>query len=127
MTTNPNTPSKLVADGANITINVRKVSVTVATDGTITCTPDPVNVSASNVMIAFSLDTPGYVFPDSGAIVGNIEGGQFPYASWTVKPQLAGLLDLNTANGLFEYTVNVVNSTTGQQFSLDPGVQNQGH
>jgi hypothetical protein len=111
----------------SVNINVRRVSVTVATDGTIACTPDPVNVSSNNVMIAFSLDTPGYVFPDSGAIVGSTVGGQFPYASWTVKPQLAGLLDLNTANGAFEYTVNVVNQATGELLSLDPLVQNQGH
>jgi hypothetical protein len=108
------------------TINVKRVSVTVDATGAIACTPDPVNVSGHNICIAFSLDTAGYNFPDCNAIVLAQGGTQFPYASGTMRPNLAGVYDANAAAGDFQYTVNVVNSTTGEMTSLDPGIKNSG-
>jgi hypothetical protein len=108
------------------TINVRRVSVTVDAGGTVACTPDPISISGRNLCVAFSLDTPGYNFPDSGAIVVTSGGAEFPYASWTLRPNLAGLYDADTAAGDFQYTVNVVNSSTGGTLSVDPGIKNSG-
>jgi len=105
-------------------IRVKHVSVTVASDGTVACAPDPVGVDNRNALVAFCLDTDGYHFPDTNAIVVNTASSDFPYSSWTIKPQLAGIADLCKVPGPFKYTVTVVNDATGQATALDPVIHN---
>ena len=107
-------------------VNVRRLSITVDAMGGITVTPDPISVSGQRLLLVFSLDTAGWVFPDNGALVVTSGGDQFPYVSWTMKSQLASLFDANTSAGDFKYTINVVNSATGATYSLDPTVKNSG-
>ena len=105
-------------------IPVKHVTVTVAADGTITCAPDPVSVTSKNALIAFNLATDGYSFPDTDAIVINTPNSDFPYKSWTIKSQLAGIADLCNILGQAKYTVTVVDDATGQSYSLDPVIHN---
>jgi len=105
-------------------IPVKHVSVTVASDGTITCAPDPIGVSTKNALVAFCLDTDGWHFPDTNAIVMNAESSDFPYSAWTIKPKLAGIADLCKIPGPHKYTVTVVNDATGLASSLDPVIHN---
>ena len=108
--------------------SVAPVSVTVSTDGngnvTITCTPNPVNVGTYNTLIDFSLDTPGYHFRAANTIELDEPNSDFPYPSWTVRPTLATLLDLCNQVDVFPYTVYVVDTATGQEYSVDPEIRN---
>ena len=105
-------------------VPVKHVAVSVAADGTITCSPDPVQVTSNNALVAFNLATDGWHFPDANAIVINTANSDFPYSSWTIKPQLAGIADLCNHVGAVEYTVTVVNNATGQVLTLDPVIHN---
>jgi hypothetical protein len=102
---------------------VKQVGVSVDADG-IHVKPDPVVVDTHNALVVFTLSTDGYVFPDDDAIVVNTPNSNFPYSSWTVKPQQAALMDVANSAGDFEYTVNVVNKATGQVLTLDPVIHN---
>ena len=65
------------------------VDVTTAPDGSvvIACSPNPVpiDVGASNVLIAFTLATSGYRFKSAKAIELDEPVDDFPYASWTLS------------------------------------------
>jgi hypothetical protein len=50
----------------------------------------------------------------------------FPYASWTISDTQAALYDRNKVADTFDYTVTVVNTTTGQEYSVDPEIKNGG-
>ena len=50
----------------------------------------------------------------------------FPYASWTISDTLAALYDRNKVADTLKYTVNVVNTTTGKEYSVDPEIKNGG-
>ena len=105
-------------------IPVKHVTVTVASDGSIACAPDPIEVNSKNALVAFNLATDGYHFPDTDAIVINTTSSDFPYSSWTIKPQLAGIADLCKIMGPVKYTVTVVSDATGQPSSYDPVIHN---
>ena len=105
--------------------SVKHVLVTVDRNEQVRCTPDPVNVSGTNVLIAFRLLTEGYAYPDQDAIVVTNPGSTFPYASWTLNPQLATQLDVDNADGDFSYTVNVVQVASGRHLSVDPTIRNE--
>ena len=108
------------------------VDVTVSADGTVTikCTPEsaPVVKDTKHALIAFKLNTPGYRFRDTDAItLDNGSGGDnFPYPSWTLGDTEAALYDNNKTKQPFPYTVTVVNTTTGQEYSVDPIIDNGG-
>jgi hypothetical protein len=108
--------------------SVEQVSVTVSTDGngdvTITCTPNSLGVGTCNTLIGFSLDTPGYRFRALKTIELDEPSSDFPYPSWTVAPTTATLLDLCNQAGVFPYTVHVVDTATGQEYSVDPEIKN---
>jgi len=53
-------------------------------------------------------------------------GGRLPYGSWTISDTQAALYDCNKVADTFGYTVTVVNTTTGQEYSVDPEIQNGG-
>ena len=106
------------------------VDVATGTDGSvvITCSPNPVPIDAgaSNVLLAFTLATPGYRFKTAQAIELDAPVDDFPYASWTTSDTSAALYDRNKVADLFKYTVNVVDVKTGTAYSVDPEIQNGG-
>jgi hypothetical protein len=101
---------------------VKTVSVTVA-GGTVTCTPDTVDVTHANTLVVFTLDTASYTFPSSSAIVVTTSSTDFPYASWTLKPQTAAIFDAKGINGSFKYSATVLDSG-GNPISNDPVIHN---
>ncbi|NRF69771.1 hypothetical protein HLB44_22455 [Aquincola sp. S2] len=106
-------------------VPVQPVTVTVDSSGTILCSPDPVIVKGPNVLLAFKLKTDGYAFAERNAITVDNPGSDFPYPSWTVKPQLATLLDLDGKVGSYSYNVSVVRCETGECIDGDPTIQNE--
>lgn len=106
--------------------NIQRLIVTVDATGTLTVMPDPVRVAGSNVLLAFRLLGSDWAFPDEGAIVVHDGGSAFPYPAWTVNPQLAVLVDLDSSPADFHYTVSVVHTTTQQRVSVDPTIKNEG-
>jgi hypothetical protein len=114
-----------------------EVDVTASPDGTvkITCTPDsaPVAKDTKHALIAFTLNTTGYRFRANDAITLDPDDDKsdnasenFPYQSWTISDTQAALYDNNKSKKAFPYTVTVVNTTTGQEYSVDPEVNNGG-
>jgi hypothetical protein len=101
------------------------VFVTVTGENVVRCTPDPVVVSGTNVLVNFRLVTDGWVFPDTGAVVVANGGPSFPYPSWTLAPQSAALLDTVQVKGDFAYTVTVQHAASGRRLSIDPAIRNQ--
>lgn len=105
---------------------IKHVLVTVQDDGSIQCTPDPVVVRGKNVLLVFRLVTGGYAFADENAVVVTNPDSDFPYPSWTVKPQLAAVLDIDNVINSYAYTVSVVRSATGECLDGDPTIRNEG-
>ncbi len=103
---------------------VRTVRVSVDSRGQPHAVPEQVDVSGAGVLIQFLLITDGWNFPTTGAVTVTDPGAQFPYPSWTQGPQRASLLDANTDPGTFQYTIAVVNPSTGQRLLLDPTIKN---
>lgn len=104
---------------------VRHVVVNVDAAGTISCVPAELNVSGSDVLITFALNSSDWVFPDSGAVVVSNGGSQFPIPSWTLNRKQAALLDCDNSPGSFSYTVTVQHASTGHQRSIDPTIKNE--
>ncbi|MBL8304385.1 MAG: hypothetical protein JNM26_16665 [Ideonella sp.] len=102
------------------------VTVTVDEKGVIHCKPDPVDVKGKSPPIEFTLATPGYEFPATGAVVMKTPSPDFPEAAQRLKPQLVTLVDLNKTKGLYHYAVTVVNTASKQSIELDPGINNEG-
>ena len=107
-----------------LAIPVKQVGVSVDDQGNIHVKPDPIVITTHNSLIVFTLSTDGYNFPATNAIVVTTPNSDFPYASQTVKPQEATILDLANSVGSYEYTVTVVNTATGEVIVLDPVIQN---
>ncbi len=114
-----------------------EVDVTVAADGTVSvsCTPDTASIlkDTKHVLLDFTLNTTGYRFPAIGAITLDPEtdnsgdaAANFPYESWTISDTQATLYDNNKSKKAFDYTVTVVNNTTGQPYGVDPVIDNGG-
>jgi hypothetical protein len=114
-----------------------QVDVTIDDDGAvaITCTPNKAEVvkDTKHALITFTLNTTGWRFPVTDAITldpkhenAELAPNNFPYASWTINDTQAALYDNNKDAKAFGYTVAVVNNTTGQQYSVDPEVNNGG-
>jgi hypothetical protein len=102
------------------------VVVTVGADNQPVCTPDTVRARGRNVVLKFEVQTAGYVFPASAAVVVDDAGTQFPEPSRTVGPKdtVALLLDLNTDKAVYKYTVAVQRVASGEVLRLDPAIQN---
>ncbi|MBT9599243.1 MAG: hypothetical protein IV094_24945 [Vitreoscilla sp.] len=107
--------------------STKHVTVTVEAGGAVVCTPQTVNVSSANVLIVFHLETAGYAFPASDAVVVSNPGSQFPYPSWTAYPGYAALFDFDNDTAEYSYTVNVIELSTGRTLSVDPVIKNGGH
>lgn len=100
------------------------VSISVSAGDVITCSPDPVNVSGSNVTITFNLQASGYRFASSGAIVVPSPASQFPNASITVMSNQVTLLDVNSDANTYKYNVNLVRTSDNAPVSVDPTIKN---
>lgn len=105
---------------------VKHVNVSINEAGQVVCTPETANVNGANALIVFHLETAGYAFPASNAVVVSNPGTQFPYPSWTAYPGYAALFDADGDTNNYSYTVNVVELSTGQTLSADPTVKNNG-
>ena len=117
----PHTPKRLVPVS---------VDVTVSTDGTVAidCNPNPAPIlkDTKHALLVFTLNTTGFRFPITNAIKLDQAVADFPYDSWTISDTQAALYDTNRVADLFDYTVTVVNATTGQVYSVDPIIENGG-
>ena len=115
------TPKRVVPVGVDVTANP---------DGSvvITCDPNPADIieGTSHVLLVFTLNTSGFRFPTVGAITLDEVLEDFPFNSWTISNTQAGLFDRNKVADSFNYTVTVVNTTTGDKYSVDPVITNGG-
>jgi hypothetical protein len=106
--------------------NVFTATVTVdETTNEVRVRPDPLPASGSDELLVFKLLTGGWSFPDSGALTVAAGGSDFPYASWTINPQLAALFDADGTVADYGYTVTVQH-TSGTVLKHDPTIKNQG-
>lgn len=105
---------------------IKQVAVTVSETGAITCTPSQAVIKGSNVLLTFQLQTAGYAFPSTGAVVVANGGGQFPYPCWTVDANTAALFDVNSVVADYNYTVTVVQVDSGDRLHMDPMIRNEG-
>lgn len=112
--------------GPKTSNNTKQLTVTVDADDNVHVTPDHVKVQGKNVLLTFDLDTPGYIFAGTGAVVVTDPGSQFPITSWTLPPTstTAVLLDLCTETGIFSYTVHVQKVSSGKRLWVDPIIEN---
>lgn len=102
------------------------VTVTVSPNGDVTCTPDPVVVSAAQSTVSFRMATTGWVFRATHAIVVFNPGSDFPLPSKTSPDgKKAVLQDRDTTSGSYPYTVYVLHPATGREASVDPTIENQ--
>jgi hypothetical protein len=117
----PHTPKRVVPVA---------VDVIASADGTVSidCTPSPADVikDTQNALLVFTLNTTGYRFRTANAITLDEPVDDFPYASWTISDTQAALYDRNKVADTFDYTVTVVSTTTGQEYSVDPEIKNGG-
>jgi hypothetical protein len=108
-----------------------EVYVTVSPHGGATCTCAPVQAdlpSLPGVTLSYTLNAPtGWVFPTSGAVVVASPADQFPDPSITAPDGMsATLFDANTDSNLYNYTVCVVKTATGETCRHDPAIKNGG-
>jgi hypothetical protein len=101
------------------------IDVSVTVDQQVVCSPDIASVSVAQSVLVFRLQTDGYTFPTSEAVVVADPGTQFPNKAKTLTPTRVSLLDCCTEAGSFEYTIYVVQTATGQTYNCDPIIQNQ--
>ena len=117
----PHTPKRVVPVGVDVTANP---------DGSvaITCDPNPADIieGTSHVLLVFTLNTSGYRFRTAHAIELDAPVDDFPFASWTISDTQAALFDTNKVADTFDYTVTVVNTSTGVEYSVDPEIKNGG-
>ena len=106
------------------------VDVAVNPDGSVAiyCEPNPADIlkDTSHVLLVFTLNTSGYRFRTAHAIELDKPVEDFPYPSWTLSDTQAALFDRNKVADTIAYTVTVVNTTTGEEFSVDPEIKNGG-
>ena len=102
------------------------VAVTVGTNQQITVEPNPAVIEDPNVYLKFELQTTGYKFPTSNAVVVSSPGTQFPDASQTWESGLTvTLLDVNSQTGDYSYSVYVQPDTGGPLLRHDPTIRNE--
>lgn len=117
----PHTPLRVVPVAVDVTANP---------DGSvaITCNPNQANIikDTKHALLVFTLNTSGYRFRTNHAITLDEAVEDFPYASWTISDTQAALYDRNKVADTCGYTVTVVNTTTGAEYSVDPEIKNGG-
>lgn len=106
---------------------INEVTVTVDANEQITCTPDQLTVTGSDAVLRFTLQSSGYTFPTSAAVVVDNPGTQFPFPSRTLAktPPQATLYDHCSEANSFKYTVTVQRVSDGGLISFDPMIINE--
>lgn len=103
-----------------------QVTVTVKSDETIVCSPDPIDVRAGQGVLEFVLQAPGYVFRQHDAIVVSNPGRDFPRPSVTSAcGTKATLRDRNLDNREYKYSVYLKQVSTGRIVCVDPTIRNE--
>jgi hypothetical protein len=103
--------------------NPNEVTVALAADNQWTCTPDPIKPQGIGANIKFVLQTAGYAFRQSNAIVVQNPEDQFPDPSVTKDTTHATLKDQNTKRGRFKYSVFLTDGS-GNEVEIDPTINN---
>ncbi len=93
---------------------------------TVTCSPPIVKALSGSMIITFILLTDGFRFRRNKAIY--VERGgpgtQFPFDSWTQTDTIASIFDYNTDNGLYKYTICLIDDSNNEIILKDPAIQN---
>lgn len=101
------------------------VTVTVDSEGTIVCSPDPINVKRNQSTLKFVLQAPGYVFRQKKAIVVSDPGRDFPLPSVTSADGLtATLRDEHLDCCDYKYSVYLMQVSSGRIICVDPVIRN---
>ncbi|MBL8344611.1 MAG: hypothetical protein JNN03_04150 [Rubrivivax sp.] len=102
-----------------------KVTVTVNSEGTIVCSPDPINVKRGQSVLKFQLQAPGYVFRQKKAIVVSNPGRDFPLPSVTSADGVtATLRDEHLDCCDYKYSVYLMQVSSGRIICVDPVIRN---
>ena len=102
-----------------------QVTVTVAGDQPLVCSPDPLDVKPGQGAVEFRLATPGYVFRQQNAIVVSNPGRDFPRPSVTSAcGTQATLRDRDLDSREYKYSVFLKQLSTGLIISVDPTINN---
>lgn len=104
---------------------VTTVTVSVQTDGSIVCAPNPVVVTDPDTMLNFQLLGSTHAFRNRHAITVSGGGSEFPFPSWTTKDNQALLLDRVASIGDFDYTLHLVETASGKSIRIDPTIRNE--
>jgi len=111
--------------------NVFAVTVTVnapeRAEPNLVFNPDPVQLTPeSNALIVYYLLSPGYYFPTDGTalVIDSPEASaEFPIA-WYINASTLALGDYNNNATSYNYTMTVVDASTGQRITTDPSINN---
>ncbi len=102
------------------------VTVTVNSEGTIVCSPDPINVKRGQSVLKFQLQAPGYVFRQKKAIVVSNPGRDFPLPSATSADGMtATLRDEHLDCCDYKYSVYLMQVSSGRIIDVDPIIRNE--
>lgn len=91
---------------------------------TISVNQNPLGVDVQNALLVFQLVSSGFEFPEEDAIVVTNPGDQFPNFYW-IGPTQVGLRDRCTVSGNFDYTITVLETSTGRRHKVDPTIINE--
>lgn len=103
-----------------------RVTVTVNSEGTIVCSPDPITVKRGQSGLKFQLQAPGYVFRQKNAIVVSNPGRDFPLPSATSADGMtATLRDEHLDCCDYKYSVYLMEVSSGRIIDVDPIIRNE--
>jgi hypothetical protein len=108
--------------------DTKKVKVRVdASSNEVHATPPVLHMGNGHFQfIQWTIETDGWAFPTFRLGVElKVPNSQFTNGSVT-EPNVFRISDTNLATGDHEYTIRVVNPSTGEQLELDPTIKNQG-
>lgn len=118
-----------IMDTGRCHLNVCRITVRAVGPCKITVSPEFTFISAQGVRILWELQAAGnFAFdPVRGIEFKADYNPTYPqqfFAGMRVDPKTWHYFDANSQPGTFRYSINVVNTRTGQQCSLDPGLVN---
>ncbi|MCV2367991.1 hypothetical protein [Roseateles oligotrophus] len=91
---------------------------------TVTCSPAEITVGTSNGLIEFDLATPGFSFDPATPIVFSEPTTDFPDL-WAISATQIMMRDRCTHAATLNFTIHVVEDSTGLCLSHDPTIKNQ--
>lgn len=106
-----------------------RVSIYVVNDA-IVVRPDHLvmNKSDCDVEIAFKLQTPGYVFPQTPNYGIDIDDSSDEFDQYTISTdrRRVHLVNKNNNEATYKYSVQVLEEATGKPLDVDPTIENRG-